>query len=79
VSASATAEDVTIRVTDSGRGMEPEEVARAFDRFYRSPGSSGSGLGLSIAKNLVEAHGGSIGLTSEAGRGTTVEVRLPAG
>ena len=69
---------VTIRVSDTGRGMEPDDVEHAFDRFYRSPGSSGSGLGLSIARNLVEAHGGRIGLTSEPGAGTTVDVVLPA-
>ena len=68
---------VTIRVSDTGPGMEAEEVEHAFDRFYRSPGSSGSGLGLSIARNLVEAHGGHIGLESEPGKGTTVEVILP--
>jgi two-component system sensor histidine kinase BaeS len=68
---------VTIRVSDTGPGMEAEEVEHAFDRFYRSSGSSGSGLGLSIARNLVEAHGGHIGLESEPGRGTTVEVILP--
>ena len=68
---------VTIRVSDTGPGMEAEEVEHAFDRFYRSSGSSGSGLGLSIARNLVEAHGGHIGLESEPGKGTTVEVILP--
>jgi two-component system sensor histidine kinase BaeS len=77
VAASPSAEAVTIRVSDTGRGMEPADVEHAFDRFYRSPGSSGSGLGLSIARNLVEAHGGSIGLTSEPGAGTRVEVVLP--
>jgi two-component system, OmpR family, sensor histidine kinase BaeS len=68
---------VTIRVSDTGPGMAPDDVEHAFDRFYRSPGSSGSGLGLSIARNLVEAHGGRIGLRSEPGAGTTVEVVLP--
>jgi two-component system, OmpR family, sensor histidine kinase BaeS len=70
---------VTIRVSDTGPGMAAEEVEHAFDRFYRSPGSTGSGLGLSIARNLVEAHGGSMGLSSEPGEGTTVEVVLPLG
>jgi signal transduction histidine kinase len=57
--------------------MAPDEVEHAFDRFSRSPGSTGSGLGLSIARNLVEAHGGHIGLTSQPGEGTTVEIVLP--
>ena len=70
-------DEVTIRVTDTGPGMAPDEIEHAFDRFYRSPGSTGSGLGLSIARNLVEAHGGRIGLSSEPGAGTTVEVALP--
>jgi two-component system sensor histidine kinase BaeS len=68
---------VTIRVSDTGSGMEPDDVEHAFDRFYRSPGSGGSGLGLPIARNLVEAHGGRIGLSSRPGRGTLVEVSLP--
>jgi two-component system, OmpR family, sensor histidine kinase BaeS len=77
VVASGSGTAIEIRVSDTGTGMEPDEVDHAFDRFYRSPGSTGSGLGLSIARNLVEAHGGRIGLTSEPGRGTTVEVMLP--
>jgi signal transduction histidine kinase len=79
VSALRRAEGVTIRVVDTGNGMEPDEVEHAFDRFYRSPGSTGSGLGLPIARNLVEAHGGRLGLTSAPGAGTTVEIALPAG
>ena len=77
LAAVGSADAVTIRVSDTGPGMSADEVEHAFDRFYRSPGSSGSGLGLSIARNLVEAHGGRIGLTSEPGAGTTVEVVLP--
>jgi two-component system, OmpR family, sensor histidine kinase BaeS len=75
--ASAADGAVAIRVSDTGRGMEPDEVEHAFDRFYRSPGSTGSGLGLSIARNLVEAHGGRIELNSIPSRGTTVDVWLP--
>ena len=77
MSASAADNAVTIRVEDTGSGMEPDEVEHAFDRFYRSPSSTGSGLGLSIAHNLVEAHGGRIELRSVPGEGTSVEVRLP--
>ena len=79
ISAASGAEGVTIRVSDSGSGMSPDEVEHAFDRFYRSSGSTGSGLGLPIARNLVEAHGGRIGLTSEPGAGTMVEIVLPMG
>jgi two-component system, OmpR family, sensor histidine kinase BaeS len=75
--ASAADGAVAIRVSDTGRGMEPDEVEHAFDRFYRSPGSTGSGLGLPIARNLVEAHGGRIELHSVPNRETTVDVWLP--
>jgi signal transduction histidine kinase len=76
VAASVAGDVITIRVEDTGKGMELDEVEHAFDRFYRSPGSTGSGLGLPIARNLVDAHGGRIHLTSEPSRGTTVEVTL---
>ena len=77
VDASATEGAAVIRVTDTGSGMKPDEVEHAFDRFYRSPGSTGSGLGLSIARNLVEAHGGRIEVSSSAGTGTTIDIWLP--
>jgi len=66
-----------IRVSDTGVGIAPESVEHVFERFHRSPGSPGSGLGLSIARNLVEAHGGRIALESELGRGTEVRFTLP--
>jgi len=69
---------VAVSVADTGSGMEPELAGRAFERFTKAPGSRGSGLGLSIAKDIVEAHGGDIRLESEPGSGTTVTVRLPA-
>jgi two-component system, OmpR family, sensor histidine kinase BaeS len=68
---------IRVTVRDTGSGMEPEAAERAFDRFYRSPDSTGSGLGLPIARNLVEAHGGRIRIESEVGRGTTVTFTLP--
>lgn len=69
-------------VSDTGLGIQPEHLPHVFDRFYRvdaarrEPG--GSGLGLSIAKALVEAHGGSIGLESPDGGGVTATIRLAA-
>ena len=72
-----TGEVVEVTVRDTGDGMTPEELGRIFERFYRSPDSPGSGLGLSIARDLVEAHGGSITATSEQGHGTTVRFTLP--
>jgi signal transduction histidine kinase len=68
---------VRIAVRDTGAGMKPEALEHAFDRFYRSPTSPGSGLGLSIARNLVEAHGGRIEIESAPGRGTEVRFTLP--
>jgi two-component system, OmpR family, sensor kinase len=71
-----------LRVADHGPGIPEEHRQKIFDRFYRadpsrSRATGGSGLGLSIVSSIVAAHGGEIRLESEAGRGTTVEVRLP--
>ncbi|RRS01690.1 sensor histidine kinase [Glycomyces terrestris] len=71
-----------LRVADQGPGIPPEHRQKVFDRFYRadpsrSRATGGSGLGLSIVSSIVAAHGGSIGLDSEEGRGTAIEVRLP--
>jgi len=68
---------VTISVSDTGAGMEPEIAEHAFERFVKAPGSRGSGLGLSIAKDIVDAHGGEIRLESSPGAGTTVRLSLP--
>ncbi|HEU4831503.1 MAG TPA: HAMP domain-containing sensor histidine kinase [Actinomycetota bacterium] len=69
---------VAFRVTDTGEGIEPDELAHVFDRFARSPESRGSGLGLAIAKSLVQTHGGTISAESEPRRGTTIRFVLPA-
>jgi signal transduction histidine kinase len=69
--------EVEVTVRDTGSGMEPDELDRIFERFYRSPDSPGSGLGLSIARDLVQAHGGAIMATSEPGRSTTIRFTLP--
>jgi signal transduction histidine kinase len=71
-----------IRVADTGVGIDPQELPRIFDRFYRSDSSrsratGGSGIGLSIAKAIVEAHGGSIHAASEPGRGSEFRITLP--
>jgi two-component system, OmpR family, sensor kinase len=74
-------ETCVIEVEDNGPGMEPDDTARAFERFWRgSPGRSGpgSGLGLSIVAGIVAAHHGSIEMTTAPGRGMTVRVTLPA-
>jgi signal transduction histidine kinase len=68
---------VEVRVTDTGAGIPADELPRIFDRFYKGAGSSGSGLGLTIARRLVEAHGGAIRAESQPGAGTTVTFELP--
>ncbi len=78
VSARLVGSNVEVTVHDTGSGIPPEQLDRVFDRFYRSPDSPGSGLGLPIAKSLVEAHGGTIGATSAVGTGTTIRFSLPS-
>jgi signal transduction histidine kinase len=68
---------VTISVQDSGPGIGPGDLPHVFERFYKSSDSGGMGLGLSIAKYLVEAHGGRIRAESEAGTGTKISFTLP--
>jgi signal transduction histidine kinase len=70
---------VRFEVADTGEGIPHEYLHQVFEKFYRVPGaSSGSaGLGLSIAKEIVEAHGGEIGVESEVGRGSTFWFTLP--
>jgi signal transduction histidine kinase/PAS domain-containing protein len=78
----AAGSDVCITVRDTGLGMNEEEKARVFDRFYRSDrviesSIPGTGLGLSIVKEIVDIHGGRIGVESEINRGTTFTVCFP--
>jgi signal transduction histidine kinase len=68
---------VAVRVTDTGPGISPEELPKIFDRFHKGRASTGSGLGLTIARNLVVAHGGEIRAESQLGQGTTVILTLP--
>jgi signal transduction histidine kinase len=68
---------VRVEVRDTGAGMSSDDLARAFDRFHKGPESHGSGLGLTIARSLVSAHGGDIRASSSPGRGTAVTFTLP--
>jgi signal transduction histidine kinase len=70
---------VTVDVRDTGSGMTAEEIERAFDRFHKGPESRGSGLGLTIARSFVVAHGGEIHASSQPGSGTTMSFTLPHG
>jgi two-component system, OmpR family, sensor histidine kinase KdpD len=71
-------QDFTITVTDEGIGVPAEEQDRIFEKHYRgNVKARGSGLGLSIAKTIIEAHGGTIGVTSGPNRGASFHVTLP--
>jgi signal transduction histidine kinase len=76
--------DAFVTVHDTGEGIPAEHLSRVFDRFFRgdvartrSSAAGGAGLGLSIAKSLVEAQGGQLTLSSQVGEGTVAVVRLP--
>jgi len=77
-SAPGAAKRIWISVQDSGPGIAPEDLPHIFDRFYKSRDSRGMGLGLSIARFIVEAHGGEIAVESSEGKGTTISFSLPA-
>jgi len=76
---------VMLEIQDTGAGIPPEALPHVFERFYRADPSrthqssqiGGSGLGLSLARELVEAHGGTIAISSRVGQGTTVTLWLP--
>ncbi|PJB50109.1 MAG: two-component sensor histidine kinase, partial [Chloroflexi bacterium CG_4_9_14_3_um_filter_45_9] len=74
---------VKVSVTDTGEGIPAEELPNIFERFYRvdksrTRATGGSGLGLTIAKSLVEAHGGKIEVQSEIGKGSRFIFTVPA-
>src|SRR5215216_1621955 len=71
-------QSVMVFVQDSGSGIDPANLQHVFDRFYKSSDSGGMGLGLSIAKYIVEAHGGKIWAESETRKGTKISFSLPA-
>jgi signal transduction histidine kinase len=68
---------VVIKISDTGSGIKKNDLPHIFERFYKGEGTSGNGLGLSIVKELVYQHGGSIDITSIEERGTTVTIKLP--
>jgi two-component system, OmpR family, sensor histidine kinase BaeS len=76
--------EFVVEVADTGTGISPEDLPRIFDRFWRADKSrsrrtGGSGLGLPITRQLVEAHGGHVTATSVPGSGSVFTIRLPAG
>jgi signal transduction histidine kinase len=74
--------DITITIRDSGIGISKEDLPHIFDGFYRGKSgqetATGHGIGLAVARQIVEAHNGSISAESEVGKGTTFVVNLPA-
>jgi signal transduction histidine kinase len=71
---------IGLRVVDHGIGMSPEQVARVCERFYRADASGsipGTGLGMSIVKEIVGLHGGEVEIASQMGTGTTVTLWIP--
>jgi PAS domain S-box-containing protein len=82
VSVSHSSHQAVFRIADTGIGIDPEDLPRIFDRFYkankaRPAGVGGTGLGLSIVKKVIEAHQGTVQVESIPGKGTTVTVHLP--
>lgn len=82
VQVAAEGEDAVVRVIDHGAGMTPEHVDRATEPFYRADparcrDTGGFGLGLYLCRRIAEAHGGTLDISSELGKGTTVTLRLP--
>jgi signal transduction histidine kinase len=82
IAARAVGAEVEISVSDNGPGIPPDQLERIFERFTRGDAGltqrvGGTGLGLAISKSLVELHGGSIGVESTVGQGSTFHVRLP--
>ena len=76
------ADAVFVSVSDTGEGIPPKDLQHVFDRFYRgeksrSRATGGAGLGLAIARGIVQAHGGEIQVESKEGQGTTFTFRLP--
>jgi signal transduction histidine kinase len=76
ISTEVTSRGVALHLIDTGSGMDERTRSKIFDAFYTTK-SGGSGLGLPIAKKIVEAHGGQIRVASEVGRGTQFTIELP--
>src|SRR5437588_166220 len=70
-------EQVVLRISDTGIGIAPEQLATLFEPFEHRDGAQASGVGLAVAKSIVEAHGGNLSISSVTEKGTTIDIRLP--
>ena len=77
VTIDAVENEVAVRISDTGAGIAPELMPTLFEPFERYGDSHANGVGLAVAKAIVEAHGGKISVRSVVGKGTTVDIRLP--
>ena len=81
IGAAVTGNDLTISIKDSGIGISPEDLPHVFEGFYRGKSgqeaATGHGIGLAVARQIVEAHSGSLSVESELGKGTTFFISLP--
>jgi signal transduction histidine kinase len=78
----AVGDEVAVAVEDTGHGIEPEHLPHLFERFYRTDwarakDAGGTGLGLPIVKEIAEAHGGTVSVTSQVEKGSVFILRLP--
>ena len=81
ISAQADNDGILIKINDTGCGIEQSEMSRVFDTFFTTKhkkiAGSGTGLGLSLCKKVIDAHGGTITVESQPGKGTTFTITLP--
>lgn len=77
LSASEEKGDINIIIEDTGEGIKEEDLGKVFEKFQKTGSKGGSGLGLSVAKNFIELHGGDVDIESEAGKGTKLIITIP--
>ncbi|MEX2467317.1 MAG: PAS domain S-box protein [Gemmatimonadota bacterium] len=77
ISGTSVGDALRFSISDTGPGMSPDEIPRVFDRFWQAKKGEGAGLGLSIVRGIVEAHGGNVSVESQVGAGSTFHFTLP--